>query len=89
LLLAMIVGTLLEGVRFVKPILIKIEKHSDKFIAYPVGVPGLGMFIKGDAYEEVLSDVKSAVASFIEACSPEVAGSEVFDFEVLDVELPE
>jgi len=52
----------------VKPILIKIEKHSDKFIAYPVGVSGLGMLIKGDAYEEVLSDVKSAVASFIETC---------------------
>ncbi|NDJ24294.1 hypothetical protein GS682_22120 [Nostoc sp. B(2019)] len=42
-----------------------IEKHSDGYVAYPVGVVG-AVVGQGDTYEEALADVKSAIACYIE-----------------------
>ncbi len=52
---------------------IVIEKHSDGYVAYPVGIVG-AIVGQGDTYEEALADVKSAIACYIE-----VFGKEILD----------
>jgi len=37
-----------------------VEKHSDGYLAYPLGMKGV-VVGEGDSYEEALSDVKSAI----------------------------
>jgi predicted RNase H-like HicB family nuclease len=54
-----------------KPIKILIEKHSDGYVAYPLGLKGAGVG-EGDSYEEALSDVKSAIAFHVETFGREV-----------------
>ena len=53
-----------------------VEKHSDGYVAYPLGVKGI-VVGEGDTYEAALADVKSAIAFHIETF-----GSEVFDTEI-------
>ena len=48
-----------------RDIKIVLEKHSDGYVAYPVGIKGV-VVGEGDTYEEALADVKSAVAFHIE-----------------------
>ena len=43
-----------------RDIKIIIEKHSDGYVAYPLGLKG-AVIGAGDTYEEALSDVKSAI----------------------------
>ncbi len=52
-----------------------VEKHSDGYVAYPLGVKGI-VVGEGDTYEEALADVQSAIAFHIETF-----GSEVFESE--------
>jgi predicted RNase H-like HicB family nuclease len=52
---------------------IVIEKHSDGYVAYPIGIVG-AIVGQGETYEEALSDVKSAIA-----CYAEVFGKEKLD----------
>lgn len=54
-----------------------VEKHPDGYVAYPLGLKGV-VVGQGDTYEEVLSDVKSAIRFHVES----------FGKEVLDVEPP-
>jgi predicted RNase H-like HicB family nuclease len=60
---------------------IVIEKHPDGYVAYPIGVVG-AIVGQGDTYEEALSDVKSAIACYIEVFGKEMledtASVEVF-----------
>jgi predicted RNase H-like HicB family nuclease len=42
-----------------------VEKHTDGYIAYPLGLQGV-VVGQGDSYEEVLADVKSAIQFHIE-----------------------
>jgi predicted RNase H-like HicB family nuclease len=56
---------------------IVIEKHSDGYVAYPLGLKGV-VVGQGDTCEEALSDVKSAIRFHIET----------FGKEVLEVEPP-
>ncbi len=51
------------------------EKHSDGFIAYPLGVKGV-VVGQGETYEEALQDVKSAIKFHVETF-----GDEVFDID--------
>ncbi len=44
---------------------IVVEKHSDGFVAYALGVKG-AVVGEGDSYEEALADVKSAIKFHIE-----------------------
>ena len=37
-----------------------VEKHSDGFVAYPLGLKGV-VVGQGDTYEDALTDVKSAI----------------------------
>ena len=55
---------------------IVIEKHSDGYVAYPLGVVG-AIVGQGDTYEEALADVKSAISlqeGYANACYVEVFG---------------
>jgi len=58
-----------------KSIKIIIEKHSDGYIAYPLGLKGL-VVGDGDSYEEALADVKSAIAFHIETFGADVLEDE-------------
>jgi predicted RNase H-like HicB family nuclease len=64
-----------------KPLKILIEKHSDGYVAYPLGLKGV-VVGEGDSYGEALADVKSAILFHIETF-----GAEVFEDEspVLEV----
>ena len=57
-----------------------VEKHSDGYVAYPLGLKGV-IVGEGDTYEEALVDVKSAIAFHIETF-----GSEVYESESLVLE---
>jgi predicted RNase H-like HicB family nuclease len=65
------------------PNLIKIivEKHSDGYVAYPVGMKGV-VVAEGETYDDALADVKSAIAFHIETF-----GSEAFDSDEIAQEV--
>jgi hypothetical protein len=46
---------------------IVVEKHSDGYVAYPLGLARGAVIGQGDSYEEALEDVRSAIAFHIEA----------------------
>ena len=48
-----------------------VEKHSDGYIAYPLGLKGV-VVSEGETYEEVLTNVKSAIQFHIETFGVEV-----------------
>lgn len=52
-----------------------VEKHSDGYVAYPLGLKGI-VVGQGNSYEEALADAKSAAHFHIETF-----GSDVFDLE--------
>lgn len=43
-----------------------IEKHSDGYVAYPLGLKGV-VVGEGDSLEDALADVKSAIGFHIES----------------------
>ncbi len=45
-----------------------VEKHSDGYVAYPLGLKGI-VVGEGDTYESALADVQSAIAFHIETFS--------------------
>ncbi|HSF75627.1 MAG TPA: hypothetical protein VLA84_17665 [Microcoleus sp.] len=47
-----------------------IEKNSDGYVAYPLGIKG-GVVGEGDTHEEALADVKSAIRCYIEVFGKE------------------
>ncbi|GAB4283464.1 MAG: hypothetical protein Fur0025_13470 [Oscillatoriaceae cyanobacterium] len=57
--------------KFMKQFKIVIEKHSDGYVAYPIGVVG-AIVGQGNTYEEALSDVKSAIACYVEIFGKEI-----------------
>lgn len=59
-----------------RQIKIVVEKHSDGYVAYPLG--GLkGVVVgEGDTYEEALADVRSAINFHIETFGSEVLPDE-------------
>jgi predicted RNase H-like HicB family nuclease len=52
-----------------------VEKHSDGYVAYPLGLKGV-VVGQGDTYEEALADVRSAIRFHIETFGEEVLLSE-------------
>ena len=42
-----------------------IERHSDGFVSYPLGLKGV-VVGQGNTYDEALADVKSAISFHIE-----------------------
>ncbi len=59
----------------VKQFKIVVEKHSDGYVAYPLGVQGV-VIGEGDTYEAALADVASAIQFHIETFGSEVIESE-------------
>jgi predicted RNase H-like HicB family nuclease len=55
----------------VQKIKIIVEKHSDGYVVYPLGLKGV-VVAEGDTYEEALADVKSAIQFHIETFGQEV-----------------
>lgn len=54
---------------------IVVEKHSDGYVAYPLGMKGV-VVGEGDSYEEALADVKSAIAFHLETFGADALDSE-------------
>ena len=52
---------------------IKVEKHPERYVAYPLGLKGV-VVGEGDTYEEALADVKSAIKFHIETFGKEDNG---------------
>jgi predicted RNase H-like HicB family nuclease len=48
------------------PLKIVVEKHSDGYVAYPLGLARGTVVGQGDTYEAALSDVRSAIAFHVE-----------------------
>ena len=53
-----------------------IEKHSDGYIAYPLGLKGV-VVGEGDSYEEALKDVTSAIKFHIETFGKDVFADKI------------
>jgi predicted RNase H-like HicB family nuclease len=52
-----------------------VEKHSDGYIAYPLGLKGV-VVAQGETYEEALANVKSAVRFHLDTFGPSVLEDE-------------
>lgn len=69
-----------------------VEKHEDGYIAYPLGLRnGVAIVGQGDAYQEALTDLASALRFTLETARE----SDVFDEElpvldavVVEIEVP-
>lgn len=55
-----------------------VEKHSDGYVAYPLGVKGV-VVGQGDSYQAALDDVRSAISFHMETFGPDA---------VVDIESP-
>jgi predicted RNase H-like HicB family nuclease len=49
------------------PLKIVVEKHSDGYVAYPLGLARGAVVGQGDTYEVALADVRSAIAFHLES----------------------
>ena len=72
-----------------KQLKIIVEKHSDGYVAYPLGLKGV-VVGEGDTYEEALADVKSAIQFHIETFGSEVLpdDSPVLEAFIAEATLP-
>jgi predicted RNase H-like HicB family nuclease len=52
------------------PLKIVVEKHSDGYVAYPLGLTRGTVLGQGDTYEAALSDVRSAITFHVETFGP-------------------
>jgi len=62
-----------------------VEKHTDGYVAYPLGLKGV-VVGEGDTYEQAVADVTSAIEFHIETFGAEVLETEE---PVLDVFIAE
>jgi len=58
-----------------RQIKVVVERHPDGYIAYPLGLTGV-VVGQGDTFEEVMVDVRSAIAFHIESFGKEVLEGE-------------
>jgi len=54
-----------------KDLKLVVEKHSDGYVAYPLGIEGV-VVGEGDTFEEAVADLKSAIRFHIESFGAEV-----------------
>jgi predicted RNase H-like HicB family nuclease len=48
-----------------------VEKHSDGYVAYPLGMKGV-VVSEGDTFEEAVRHIRSAIQFHIETFGPDV-----------------
>jgi predicted RNase H-like HicB family nuclease len=79
----------IEETTMVKQVKVIVEKHSDGYVAYPVGLQGV-IVGEGDTYEEALADVQSAITFHIETFGSAVVEdvSSVLDVFVAEAGIP-
>ena len=74
------------------PLKIVVEKHSDGYVAWPLGLARGVVVGQGDTYESALADVRSAIAFHLETFGPEALVQEgenpVLEAFVADVAIP-
>ncbi|MGA2630853.1 MAG: type II toxin-antitoxin system HicB family antitoxin [Terriglobia bacterium] len=58
-----------------RQIKIIVEKHSDGYIAYPLGIKGV-VIGEGATYEEAVADVRSAIKFHIETFGADMLESQ-------------
>jgi predicted RNase H-like HicB family nuclease len=58
-----------------KQLKVIVERHSDGYVAYPLGCKGV-IVGEGETYEEALSDVKSAIQFHVESFGSEILNSD-------------
>lgn len=58
-----------------RQIKIIVEKHTEGYVAYPLGVRGI-VVGEGDTYEDAIADVRSAIAFHIETFGESVLDTE-------------
>ena len=58
-----------------RPIKVVVEKHSDGYVAYPLGMKGV-VVGEGDSYQQALADVKSAIRFHIDTFGSEAMEEE-------------
>jgi len=63
-----------------------VEKHTDGYVAYPLGLKGI-VVGEGDTYEAALADVKSAVKFHVETFGKEILESDMPVLEAFVAEL--
>jgi predicted RNase H-like HicB family nuclease len=68
-----------------KSIKIIVEKHSDGYVAYPLGIQGI-VVGEGDTYENALNDVRSAIAFHVETFGESVLEADSSVLEAFVVE---
>ncbi len=69
-----------------KQLKIIVEKHTDGYVAYPLGLKGV-VVGEGDSYEAALDDVKSAIQFHIESFGPDAAEVETDTLEAFIAEM--
>ena len=62
-----------------------VERHSDGYIAYPIGIKGV-IVGQGDTYEDALADLESAISFHIETFGEEALETESPILEAFIVE---
>ena len=62
-----------------------LEKKSDGYVAYPLGIKG-ALVGEGDTYKEALADVKSAIRCYIEVFGKQTMENESPAIETFLVE---
>jgi predicted RNase H-like HicB family nuclease len=62
-----------------------VEKHSDGYVAYPLGLKGV-VVGEGDTYEEAFADVKSAIQFHIETFGKDVLNVDTLVLEAFVAE---
>ena len=72
-----------------KQIKILVEKHSDGYVAYPLGLSGV-VVGEGDSYDKALENVTSAIRFHVETFGLDVLDREstVLDAFLTDADLP-
>ncbi len=66
---------------------ILIERHSDGYVSYPLGLKGV-VVGQGDTYDEALADVRSAIEFHIETFGPDAFVSDSPVLEAFIAETP-
>jgi hypothetical protein len=66
------------------PLKIVIERHSDGYIAYPLGLARGSVVGQGDSYEAALADVRSAIAFHAETFGLESLAASADEGPVLE-----